>query len=123
MAIFNNILETIGHTPLVKLNNITKNIPSSIYVKAECLNPGGSGEIGARPPLSIIPVQSGSPSWTGCIAPSHIKWRFAASSRWLLVSLFIFVVNNDPVVLCGLEALCWMLVFSYAMKWINQAPI
>jgi cystathionine beta-synthase len=42
MAIFNNILESIGHTPLVKLNNITKNIQSIIYVKAECLNPGGS---------------------------------------------------------------------------------
>jgi len=42
MAQFNNILEAIGRTPLVKLNNITKNIKSEIYVKAEFLNPGGS---------------------------------------------------------------------------------
>ena len=39
---YNNILETIGKTPLVKLNNITKNIKSKIYVKVEYFNPGGS---------------------------------------------------------------------------------
>ncbi|MDP2928155.1 MAG: cystathionine beta-synthase [Candidatus Omnitrophota bacterium] len=39
---FNNILELIGKTPLIKLNKITKDIKSKIYVKAEFLNPGGS---------------------------------------------------------------------------------
>lgn len=42
MAQFNNILEAIGRTPLVRLNNITKHIKSEIFVKAEFLNPGGS---------------------------------------------------------------------------------
>ncbi len=42
MAQFNNVLEAIGRTPLIKLSNITKNIKSEIYVKAEFLNPGGS---------------------------------------------------------------------------------
>ncbi|MDD5166969.1 MAG: cystathionine beta-synthase [Candidatus Omnitrophica bacterium] len=42
MKEFENILEAIGHTPLIKLNNITKGIKSTIYVKAEFLNPGGS---------------------------------------------------------------------------------
>ena len=42
MTQFNNVLEVVGRTPLIKLNNITKNIPSDIYVKAEFLNPGGS---------------------------------------------------------------------------------
>ncbi|MGA2507514.1 MAG: cystathionine beta-synthase [Chitinispirillaceae bacterium] len=42
MAQFNNILEVIGRTPLVKLNAITKNVKSPIYVKPEFLNPGGS---------------------------------------------------------------------------------
>jgi cystathionine beta-synthase len=42
MAQFNNILETIGRTPLVKLNNIAEDIKSDIYVKVEFLNPGGS---------------------------------------------------------------------------------
>ncbi|AFY36343.1 cystathionine beta-synthase [Calothrix sp. PCC 7507] len=42
MATHNNILQTIGKTPLVKLNTITANIPSPIYAKVEYLNPGGS---------------------------------------------------------------------------------
>lgn len=39
---FKNILEAIGKTPLVRLNNITKGIRAKIYVKTEFLNPGGS---------------------------------------------------------------------------------
>ena len=42
MAQVNNVLQAIGRTPLIKLNKITKNIESDIYVKAEFLNPGGS---------------------------------------------------------------------------------
>ena len=42
MAQFDNILEAIGHTPLIRLKNITRNIKAQVYVKAEFLNPGGS---------------------------------------------------------------------------------
>ncbi|MFB3896027.1 MAG: cystathionine beta-synthase [bacterium] len=42
MARYNHILEAIGKTPLIKLNKISKGIPSPIYVKLESLNPGGS---------------------------------------------------------------------------------
>ncbi|HYG16439.1 MAG TPA: pyridoxal-phosphate dependent enzyme, partial [Bacteroidia bacterium] len=37
-----NILETIGNTPLVKINNITKNIPAIVLAKVETFNPGNS---------------------------------------------------------------------------------
>ena len=40
--VFNNILETIGDTPIVKLNNITKGFPADVYVKIESVNPGNS---------------------------------------------------------------------------------
>ena len=30
MKIYNNILETIGHTPMVRINNITKDIPAKV---------------------------------------------------------------------------------------------
>lgn len=40
--IFNNILETIGRTPIVKLNSISKDCPCKLYAKCEFLNPGGS---------------------------------------------------------------------------------
>lgn len=39
---YNNILETIGNTPLVKLNNITKDVPATILAKIETTNPGNS---------------------------------------------------------------------------------
>ena len=39
---YNNILETIGNTPLVKLNNITRDIPATVLAKVETTNPGNS---------------------------------------------------------------------------------
>jgi len=39
---YNNILETIGNTPLVKLNKITEDIPATILAKVESMNPGNS---------------------------------------------------------------------------------
>ncbi|MBS1532304.1 MAG: pyridoxal-phosphate dependent enzyme [Bacteroidetes bacterium] len=39
---YNNILETIGNTPLVKLNKITKDIPATVLAKLETFNPGNS---------------------------------------------------------------------------------
>jgi len=42
MKIFNNILETVGNTPLVKLNRITKDIDATILAKVETTNPGNS---------------------------------------------------------------------------------
>ena len=42
MATYNNILEAVGRTPLIKLNSISQEIQSTIYCKVEYLNPGGS---------------------------------------------------------------------------------
>lgn len=42
MGVYNNIIETIGKTPLVKLNKIAQNIEPSIYAKLEYFNPGSS---------------------------------------------------------------------------------
>ena len=37
-----SILDTIGETPIVRLNHVTEGIESEIYVKVEYLNPAGS---------------------------------------------------------------------------------
>ena len=37
-----NVLETIGNTPLVKLNKVTKGVPGTILIKMETINPGHS---------------------------------------------------------------------------------
>lgn len=51
---YNNILETIGNTPLVKLNAITKSIPATVLAKIETTNPGNS--IKDRMALKMIEV-------------------------------------------------------------------
>ena len=42
MRVYNNIIETIGKTPLVKLNRISKGIKPNLFAKLEYFNPGGS---------------------------------------------------------------------------------
>jgi cystathionine beta-synthase len=42
MKYYNSIIETVGNTPLVKLNKITKDIPGTFLVKVEYFNPGNS---------------------------------------------------------------------------------
>ncbi len=42
MKIFNNILETIGNTPLVRLNKLTSSINATVLAKVETTNPGNS---------------------------------------------------------------------------------
>ena len=42
MKYYNNIVETIGRTPLVKLNKITKGVPGLFLAKVEYFNPGNS---------------------------------------------------------------------------------
>ncbi|UAY53361.1 pyridoxal-phosphate dependent enzyme [Ferruginibacter albus] len=50
----NNILETIGNTPLIKLNKITKVLPCTVLAKVEYFNPGNS--IKDRMALKMIEV-------------------------------------------------------------------
>jgi len=49
--IYNNIIELIGNTPILKTKNIVKN-QADIYVKLESFNPGGS--VKDRPALYMI---------------------------------------------------------------------
>ena len=40
--IHDNVLTTIGDTPIVKINKIAKNLDCNVYAKCEFFNPGGS---------------------------------------------------------------------------------
>ncbi len=42
MKFCNNILETIGNTPLIKLNKVTKEVDAMVLAKVEYFNPGSS---------------------------------------------------------------------------------
>lgn len=39
---FENVIEAMGDTPIVRLNSVTKGIRTPIYAKLEMMNPGGS---------------------------------------------------------------------------------
>ena len=39
---YDNVLETVGWTPLIRLNRVTRGIRTPVYGKAEFFNPGGS---------------------------------------------------------------------------------
>jgi cystathionine beta-synthase len=39
---YNNVLELIGNTPLIKLNKVTENLDGNFYAKVEAFNPGHS---------------------------------------------------------------------------------
>ncbi len=42
LRVYDNILETIGKTPLVRLNRVASSAPCPVYAKIEFMNPGGS---------------------------------------------------------------------------------
>lgn len=42
LRVYDNILEAIGKTPLIRLNRVGRSSPCPIYGKLEFLNPGGS---------------------------------------------------------------------------------
>ena len=54
MDIKQNILETIGNTPLIKLNKITKDFPCTVLAKVDYFNPGNS--IKDRMALKMVEV-------------------------------------------------------------------
>jgi cystathionine beta-synthase len=54
MDIKNNILETIGNTPLIRLNKITRSLPCTVLAKVDYFNPGNS--IKDRMALKMVEV-------------------------------------------------------------------
>ena len=54
--IYNNILEAIGHTPMILLNKMIKNGSAEVLVKFEGLNVGGS--IKTRTAYNMLSLQA-----------------------------------------------------------------
>jgi cysteine synthase len=40
---YDTILDAIGNTPMARLNRLTEPTDATVWVKLECLNPGGNG--------------------------------------------------------------------------------
>jgi cystathionine beta-synthase len=54
MDIRNNILETIGNTPMIRLNRVTRDLPCTVLAKVDYFNPGNS--IKDRMALKMVEV-------------------------------------------------------------------
>ena len=39
---YDNVTEVVGGTPLIQLNSVARDVPGTIYVKCEFMNPCGS---------------------------------------------------------------------------------
>ena len=61
MNYINNITEAIGHTPLLKLNRVGKDVGANVFVKLEHLNPSGSYK--DRMALSMIEAAKSGATW------------------------------------------------------------
>ncbi len=44
LNVYNDVLELVGNTPLVRLNRITKDLPGTYFAKVEAFNPGNSSK-------------------------------------------------------------------------------
>ena len=44
LNVYNNVLQLVGNTPLIKLNSITNTFPGNYYAKVEAFNPGHSSK-------------------------------------------------------------------------------
>ena len=51
-AVYESVLDAIGHTPLIRLARLGAGLPAAVYVKAEFLNPGAS--VKDRAALSMV---------------------------------------------------------------------
>ena len=40
MKFYNNVLETIGNTPLIRINALCKDVKATVLAKVETTNPG-----------------------------------------------------------------------------------
>lgn len=63
MNYINSITEAIGHTPLLKLNRVGKDVGANVFVKLEHLNPSGSYK--DRMALSMVEAAERGETWNG----------------------------------------------------------
>ena len=83
MAVYNNIMETIGGTPLVRLNRLTEGKGATVLAKVESFNPANSVKDRIGKAIVEAAEKSGqlkraAPSWRPPPAIPASPWRWLA---------------------------------------------
>jgi cysteine synthase len=55
-----SILETVGHTPLVRLHKVTRSVAPDVLAKVEFFNPGARSKIASASRSSKMPSAAGN---------------------------------------------------------------
>jgi cystathionine beta-synthase len=136
----NNILETIGNTPLVKLNKVASEIPALVLAKVETFNPGHSikdrmalkmveeaeksGEI--QPGGTIIECTSGNTGMGVALAAcvKGYKCIFTTSDKQSKEKIDILKAVGAEVIVCptNVEPTDPRSYYSVAEKLSNEIP-
>ena len=117
---YQNIIETIGRTPLVQLNRLAKHVPCRVLVKLESFNPGGSvkdrigyamikaaEESGQLKPGGVVVEATSGNTGTGIIQAARIKgYRciFTATEKVSQEKRDLLTAFGAELVLCPVDA-------------------
>jgi len=88
--IYNNILQTIGHTPLIKINRLNPNKNLNMYAKLEGFNPTGS----IKDRIALRMIQQAEAE--GCIKPGQIILEATSGNTGIGLAM-IGAVKGYPV--------------------------
>ena len=140
MAYFKNLTESIGNTPMVILNNITKDLPCNVWAKYETFNPGNSvkDRIGLnmvldaeekgylKPGGTIIEGTSGNTGMGLAIAAiaRGYKCIFVTSDKQSQEKIDILKLHGAKVVICptNVEAEDPRSYYSVSKKLADEVP-
>ena len=114
-----DIIGTIGHTPLVRLNHLTSHVPCTVLVKLESFNPGGSvkdrigyamvqaaEESGELKPDGVLVEATSGNTGTGIVQAARIKgYRciFTATEKVSQEKRDLLAAYGAELVLCPLD--------------------
>ena len=88
--IYNNILQAIGHTPMIKINHLNPNKDLNMYAKLEGFNPTGS----IKDRIALRMIQQAEAE--GCIQPGQIILEATSGNTGIGLAM-IGAVKGYPV--------------------------